>query len=119
MPSPSDSPDALARFPREVREAFARVQSDHAPAALRLIIDAALRDYLPEASPFLKDAPILDEHRLIEDLGFDSLAIAETVFFFEDIFQVRIDNQDILALHTVGELHAYVARRLREQNKTA
>ena len=119
MPSPSDSPGALARFPREVREAFARVQSDQAPAALRLIIEAALRDYLPSASPFSKSAPILDEHRLIEDLGFDSLAIAETVFFFEDIFQVRIDNQDILALHTVGELHAYVARRLREQNKTA
>ena len=33
--------------------------------------------------------------------------------------EVRFDNQDILALHTVGELHAYVARRLREQNKTA
>ena len=119
MPSPSDSPDALARFPREVRDAFALVRSDQAPAALRLIIEAALRDYLPSASPFSKNAPILDEHRLIEDLGFDSLAIAETVFFFEDIFQVRIDNQDILALHTVGELHAYVARRLREQNKTA
>ncbi|HOG92574.1 MAG TPA: hypothetical protein PLE80_03280, partial [Opitutaceae bacterium] len=65
MPSPSDSPDALARFPREVREAFARVQSDQAPAALRLIIEAALRDYLPSASPFSKNAPILDEHRLI------------------------------------------------------
>lgn len=119
MPSPSDIPDVLARFPLEVREAFTRVRADHDPVALRVVIDAALRDYLPTASPFPKDAPIHDGIRLIEDLGFDSLAIAETVFFFEDIFQVRIDNQDILALHTVGELHAYVARRLREQNKTA
>lgn len=119
MSTHTHTPDALRRFPPEVREAFALVQEKQDDTALRVMIEAALRDYLPTASPFPKNSPIHADLRLIEDLGFDSLAIAETVFFFEDIFHVRIDNQDILALHTVGELHAYIARRLREQSKTA
>ncbi len=111
-PSPSDYPAPLARFPVEIRDAYARVMAAHDPAALRLVIEAALRDYMPKASAYPRTAALRAELRLVEDLSFDSLAIAETVFFFEDLFQVRIENQDILALHTVGDLQAYVLRKL-------
>ena len=77
-----------------------------------MIVHAALRDFMPKRGPATREQPLPDDLRLIDDLGFDSLAVAETVFFLEDLFEVRIDNHDLLALHTVGELNTFVVRKL-------
>ena len=102
--------DPLARFPAAVREAFARFRAGD-PAALGLVLSAIVRDFMPRREAAPAD-PLPDTARLIEDLGFDSLAIAEIVFFMEDLFQVKISNEEILQLRTVGELHAFVLRKL-------
>ena len=113
MPTPSDLPQPLVRFPAEVRAAYQTFRDSRDEAALRVVVLAAVRDFMPRASAHPRSAELRLNQRLIEDLGFDSLAVAETVFFFEDLFKVTIKNEDILALHTVGELCDFVAKRAR------
>lgn len=105
-------PSALTRFPREVHAAFERLQATRDPADVRVIVQAALRDFMPKRAGAAAAAPLREDLRLIEDLGFDSLAIAETVFFFEDLFNVSIQTQEVLSLRTVGELQAFVGQKL-------
>lgn len=108
---PPNASHPLARFPAEIRAAFERFTANGATADLRVVVDAALIDFMPKRDA--AQAPVLrDEQRLMEDLGFDSLAIAETVFFFEDLFKVSIQTQEIMALSTVGQLRAFVAHKL-------
>jgi acyl carrier protein len=119
MPTSSDLPQPLARFPAEVRAAYQTFRASGDEAALRVVVIAAVRDFMPRNSVHSRTEPLRVEERLIEDLGFDSLAVAETVFFFEDLFRVTIKNEELLALRTVGELCDFVARRLREKTSAA
>ncbi|HLP07966.1 MAG TPA: acyl carrier protein [Opitutaceae bacterium] len=119
MPTSSDLPQPLSRFPAEVRAAYQTFRASGDETALRVVVVAAVRDFMPRNSVHSRTEPLRAEERLIEDLGFDSLAVAETVFFFEDLFQVMIKNEEILALRTVGELCDFVARRLRENPPAA
>jgi len=53
-----------------------------------------------------------DTAHLRNDIGIESITIAETIFLLEDIFEVEIDNEDVIGLETVGDLKAFL-------NKTA
>lgn len=104
----STTPSQLAKFPAEVKEAYSKYRATGDPEAVQLIVMAALQDFLPKREGQKGPIP-QDDQRLIEDLGYDSLAVAETVFFLEDLFDVKIGNEDLLKLETVGELRAFVA----------
>ncbi len=111
----SISPSQLAKFPASVKEAYARYQATRDPEAVQLIVMAALHDFLPGSDG--GNVPMPEDHqRLIEDLGYDSLAVAETVFFLEDLFDVKIGSEDLLKLETVGELRAFVAEKLADKS---
>lgn len=113
---PSSSPrrahDPLAKFPREVREAYERAQSSADPAAVDTVVLAVVRDFIPKHVAPPADQPLPDSARLMGDLGYDSLAIAETVFFLEDLFDVKISNAEIMQVSTVSELRAFVRAKL-------
>jgi len=104
----------LQRFPLAVRDAYRSFRSTGDIAALHVVVLAVVRDFMPRPG----EAPLTDELRLIEDLGYDSLAVAETVFFLEDLLQVRIENQELLQVRTVGELRGFVTRKV-EQKRSA
>jgi acyl carrier protein len=100
----------LARFPAGVRDAFARFLATGDTPALDPVLFAVVRDFLPKKNP-AGDGPLPDGARLIEDLGFDSLAIVEIVFFMEDLFQIKISNAEIEQVRTIGELRAFVVKK--------
>lgn len=118
-PTSPEIPEPLERFPTSVQEAFARVQSTGDEAAVRVIVDAAVRDFLPERSRSEFSNRLRDDLSLVDDLGYDSLAIAEVVFFFEDLFQVTIDGNDVRTVRTIGDLNGFVLQKLQAQRRPA
>jgi acyl carrier protein len=111
-PNAPDAESTLVRhFPAEVREAFTRFRTLRQPADADQVVLAVVLDHVPDKSRRAA-LTLADEHRLIEDLGFDSIAITEMVFFLEDLFQVRIGNEEILRVRTVGDLRAFIREKL-------
>ena len=110
-PAPPQETGLLRHFSPSVRDAFARVQTTGDAAAADTVVLAIVRDHQPNKHA-AGSAPLRDEDALIADLGFDSVAITEMVFFIEDLFRVSVSNEEILAIRTVGELRAFVRRKL-------
>lgn len=104
--------DPLGKFPEAIRAAYTRYRETTDIEAVDVVVLAVVRDYVPKTILLPADNPLPDQARLIADLGFDSLAISETVFFLEDVFKVRITNAEIMEVRTVGELRAFVRRKL-------
>jgi acyl carrier protein len=107
-PAPESS--ALSRFPAEVLEAFQRYRATGDASAVEAVVIAAVVDYRPVGAGTARE--LTDGTRLLEDLGYDSVAVAELVFFLEDLFGMTISNEDILAVSTIGDLRACVVRKL-------
>jgi acyl carrier protein len=104
-------PDAvetlLRHFPEDVRAAYLTLRATGDAAAADKLVLAIVADHMPR-----KEAELSDGAELLRDLGFDSVAIAEMVFFIEDLLQVNVTNAEILRVRTVGELRAFVRLKL-------
>ena len=107
------SPSQLARYPAEARDAYERFRTTGDVDALGVVILAAVRDFMPKRN-LGTAVELRPDMKLMEDLGYDSLAVAETVFFFEDLFKVRIQNTELLSVRTIGELQKFVGQKLAE-----
>ena len=111
-PPANDAVNALSRhFPAAVQEAYARFLSSRAPADADVVALAVMLDHLPDKKLRPAGDPA-DSLALIADLGFDSVAITEMVFFLEDLFGVHITNDEILRVKTVGDLRLFVREKL-------
>jgi acyl carrier protein len=110
-PTPASLPEAaetlLKHFPEDVRTAYVRLRETGDPVAADTLVLAIVADHMPGEGIELTDAA-----SLVDDLGFDSVAIAEMVFFIEDLLQVSVTNAEILRVRTVGELRAFVRTKL-------
>ncbi|MDJ0822245.1 MAG: phosphopantetheine-binding protein [Paracoccaceae bacterium] len=72
------------------------------------VIAEIIADLAPEEPKFTK------ETRLVEDLGFHSLALLELAFSLEDEFVLpSIDEETARAIQTVGDVQAHVTQELR------
>ena len=118
MPDPATarptprSHDPLAKFPENVRQAYQDYQTTRNARALHVVVLAVVRDHVPKHLAPPPDQPLPENAALMNDLGFDSLAIAELVFFLEELLKVKITNAEIIGVRTVGELRAFVELKL-------
>jgi acyl carrier protein len=110
-PALSDQEERLRHLPAGARAAFLRFQAEGDPETLDPVIHAILEDFIPRqpAQPF---AGLPGGTRLIEDLGFDSLAITEVVFFTEDLFGITISNEEIIQVRSLDDLRGFVRRKI-------
>lgn len=108
------SVDPLAAFPPSVRDAHALWQNHRDLAALDTVVLAIVAYHRPNRSRLPEGASddLPDSANLMADLGYDSLALAEIVFFVEDLFRVTISNADLATLATVADLRAYVRAKV-------
>ncbi len=102
----------LARYPAEAQTAYAHFQQVRDPAAADQIVLAVIRQHIPRKNQLPTGDPLPANARLMADLGYDSLAIAEVVFLFEDLFKVRITQAELTPLRTVADLRAFVRKKL-------
>jgi acyl carrier protein len=100
----------LRHFPEDVRVAYVRLRESGDPVAADTLVLAIVAEHMPHPQDELADSAAL-----IDDLGFDSVAIAEMVFFIEDLLQVNVTNAEIVGVRTVGELRAFVRTKLAAQ----
>ncbi len=107
---PARSP--LAKFPSAVRAAHDRFLNSGDIADLDTVVIAVVLDHQPTHAKKSGEITAPDTARLIADLGFDSLALAEIVFFLEDLYKVTITNEELMSITTVGELRAFVRAKV-------
>ena len=111
-PSPeAGQADRIKHWPAEARLSFQKFQTQGDPDGIDPAIHAILADFVPGTHQAAL-ATSTGSTRLQEDLGFDSLAIAELVFFTEDLFGIRIGNEEILHVRTVDDLREFIHRKL-------
>lgn len=115
-PLPSQD-DRIKHFPEEVRAAFRRYQVEGDLVALDPVVFAILADFVPQ-EPSVPFAELPGHTELIGDLGFDSLAITEVVFFTEDLFQITISNEEIVQVRTLDDLRGFIRTKV-SKNRTA
>lgn len=111
-PVPSPAPaEKIRHLPEAARAAFQRFETEGDLAALDLVIFAILEDYipLPPARPL---AEMPGGSLLMDELGFDSLAITEVVFFTEDLLGISIANDEIIQVRTLDDLRGFVRRKV-------
>jgi acyl carrier protein len=106
--------ESLRHLPAPARAAFVQFQSTADPALLEPIVLAILADYIPRP-PSRPLAELPGSTLLITDLGFDSLAITEVVFFAEDLFGISIKNEEIVQVRTLDDLHGFIRRKVTAQ----
>lgn len=53
-----------------------------------------------------------DSIDMVKDLELDSLTMVEIVLCVEDALAVTIDNEDVQRLHTLGDIKAYIAKKV-------
>lgn len=88
-----------------------RFQQTGEAEALDEVVLAVVRDFIPK-SVIVAPGPLPEESRLRADLAFDSLALSEVIFFLEDLFGVRINNEEIMGVRTVGHLRQFLRKKI-------
>ena len=110
-PASDQQEDRLRHLSAGAQAAFRRFQADGDAAGLDPVVLAILEDFIPrDAVVPLARQP--GDTRLIEDLGFDSLAITEVVFFAEDLFGITISNDEIIQVRTLDDLRGFIRRKV-------
>jgi hypothetical protein len=101
----------IRHLPAEAQAAFQLFQVGRDPASLDPLIFSILEQYIPRkpTSPLARQAGNL---RLMEDLGFDSLAITEVVFFTEELLEISIANEEIIQVRTLDDLRGFIRAKV-------
>lgn len=113
LPS-SNSAETENRSERRVaaaRAAIHQLQSSGNSTALDALTVTILGDYVRSKTVApLNELP--GDTQLVADLGFDSLAIAELVFYTEDLLGIAISNEEIVGVRTIDELRAFIRAKI-------
>lgn len=103
--------DRIKHLPADARAAFHQFQADGNPGSLDPVIYAILEDFVPKA-PAQPLREMAGTTSLIDELGFDSLAITEVVFFTEDLFGITITNEEIIQVRTLDDLKNFIHQKV-------
>ena len=109
--SASDLRLNLKGFSADCVESALCFQKDGTFESLCGMLPGMIAFHLPQKAP---PPPSLlgDQMRLSEDLGLDSLALAEMAFKIDELFGIPIEIREVAGIATVGDLKAFLRRKL-------
>ncbi|MFZ5806996.1 MAG: phosphopantetheine-binding protein [Verrucomicrobiota bacterium] len=107
----------------QVRNSFRRCSTETVEAVLEYrkaknadlvakIVYGIIARYTPaESSGKVSEA---NQHiRLIEDLGIDSLTMLEVVLSIEEALTIRIENEELMQIRTLGDVQKFIADKVQ------
>jgi acyl carrier protein len=102
----------LKGFPEETVSACAAYQASGSDAAFDRAVLGVIAHHLnkPPKQPL---AELPGTTTLVADLGLDSVTMVEMVFIFEDVFAVKIPQEELIKVSTLDDLKALVRRHVR------
>jgi acyl carrier protein len=107
----ADLKEGLRRCKPETIQAAIRYRETRDPDAIPQIVYGILERYQP-ATAAVKLSDAQDDSRLIEDIGLDSLTLLEIVLSIEEVLQLRIENEELREIRTIGQLNAFLHARI-------
>jgi hypothetical protein len=101
----------LKGFSEECLESAFCFRKDGSFESMSKMLPGMIAFHLPQKAP--RPPGLLEDHlRLSEDLGLDSLALAEMAFKMDELFGVPIETREVAGIATVGDLKAFLRRKL-------
>jgi acyl carrier protein len=103
--------EGLKRCSPETVEAAIRFREDGDASAVPAIVYGILERYQPATAP-VPLAGANEETRLVEDLGLDSLTLLEIVLSIEEVLKLRIENEELKGIRTIGQLNKFLRDKI-------
>ncbi len=104
--------ESLKRCAPECVEAAVKFRRTGDASLVGPVVIGILARFLePEQRPKLQGE--CDHLRLMDDLGVDSLTMVEVVMLVEETLSMKIENEDLRDLRTIGDIRAYVDAKAR------
>jgi len=109
--SPEDVREELAGFPEASIDAVMRFREAGSVETLTQVVLRVIEYYLPrDKQRSLASLP--ESTRLFDELGADSLLLAEVAFKLEELFGIPIDLQSGTPPETLGDLLGFLREKL-------
>jgi acyl carrier protein len=112
----ADLKEGLRRCSPETVAAAIRYRERGDLDAVPEVVFGILARYQPATAP-VKLADATDDMRLIEDIGLDSLTLLEIVMSIEEVLKVRIENEELRELSTLGRLNEFLRAKINGTGK--
>ena len=103
----ADLKEGLRRCSPETIEAAIRYRESGDLDAIPTIVFGILDRYQP-ATATVKLSEANESTRLIEDIGLDSLTLLEIVLSIEEVLKLRIENEELREIRTLGQLNKFL-----------
>jgi acyl carrier protein len=102
--------NTLKRCSSETIEAAIEFRNEGNLDAIPVVVYGIIQRYLPvEAASKLEAST--DKTRLIEDLGIDSLTMLEIVLSIEEALALRIENEELREIQTLGDVKEFIKQK--------
>lgn len=104
--------ESLKRCPEPAIQAAIAFQNSRDPSLVPAIVLGIVERFIePEVRPLIRESD--DNTRLVEDLAIDSLLMVEIVILVEETLQIKIENDELRSLRTLGDLKAYLDAKVQ------
>ena len=95
--------ETLVGFPPRITAAYVAFAESGEPADHDVVVLGVLQSCLAK-KPKVSIDTLPGSTRLADDLGCDSLSMLEAVFMVESLFDIDIDDRDLVRLKTIDDL---------------
>lgn len=102
--------NAFRRCGQETVEAIVQFRGAPDVSLIPIIVYGIIERYR-SGENLAKLSTLSEDTRLIEDLGIDSLTMLEVVLSIEEALGIRIENEELMQIRTLGEVKAFVAQK--------